>query len=131
MSDMLPQNATSGGNLTPPQEKALAALLSGKTVTAAAEAAGVDRTTVYRWLRDRHPTTRRRLTARRSVRSGRRLHPARHRRASSDRRTVRRRAICSMSGGMRCRTASIASGLCGICAGLPAAPVKHLANDRL
>lgn len=52
MSDMLPQNATSGDALSPAQEKALAALLAGQTVTKAAKAADVDRTTVYRWLRD-------------------------------------------------------------------------------
>lgn len=38
--------------LTPQQERALAALLSGSTVTRAAELVGVDRTTVHRWLRD-------------------------------------------------------------------------------
>jgi hypothetical protein len=56
MSHTSPQNATSEENLTPAQEKALAALLAGQTVTAAAKAANVDRTTVYRWLR--HPDDR-------------------------------------------------------------------------
>src|SRR5262245_59093418 len=37
--------------LSPSQEKALAALLAGKSVTEAAAAAEVDRTTVHRWLR--------------------------------------------------------------------------------
>ena len=39
-------------NLSPSQEKALAVLLAGKTVTDAAAAAEVDRTTVHRWLKD-------------------------------------------------------------------------------
>jgi transposase-like protein len=34
------------------QEKAIEALLAGKSVTEAAIAAGVDRTTVHRWLKD-------------------------------------------------------------------------------
>src|SRR5262249_37928971 len=38
--------------LSPAQTQALAALLSGKSVTAAAEAAGVARETLHRWLRD-------------------------------------------------------------------------------
>jgi hypothetical protein len=38
--------------LEPAQILALEALLSGQTVTEAAEAAGVNRTTVHRWLRD-------------------------------------------------------------------------------
>lgn len=47
------QNAT----LEPPllaaqQEAAIAALLAGKSVTAAAKAAEVDRSTVHRWLKD-------------------------------------------------------------------------------
>src|SRR5215510_13573473 len=47
------RNATPAtDSLTPTQEKALAALLAGKTVTAAATAAEVDRTTVHRWLKD-------------------------------------------------------------------------------
>jgi hypothetical protein len=37
--------------LSPTQQQALAALLAGSTVTAAADAEGVDRTTVHRWLR--------------------------------------------------------------------------------
>lgn len=37
--------------LTPPQLEALAALGAGANVTSAAERAGVDRTTVQRWLR--------------------------------------------------------------------------------
>lgn len=54
MSHTLPQNATPGDDLLPAQQKALAALLAGQTITAAAKAAGVDRTTVHRWLRDRY-----------------------------------------------------------------------------
>jgi hypothetical protein len=47
------QNATGAEKtLTPAQERALAALLTGKTVTAAADDAQVDRTTVHRWLKD-------------------------------------------------------------------------------
>jgi len=52
MSDTVPQNATSGEGLSLAQEKAVAVLLAGQTVTAAAKAAEVDRTTIYRWLRD-------------------------------------------------------------------------------
>ena len=49
----MPQNATpSADALTPSQEKALSALLAGKSVTDAAAAAEVDRTTVHRWLKD-------------------------------------------------------------------------------
>jgi len=57
--DTLRQNATGGRaetyatpNLSAPQAKAIGAILSGQTVTAAAEKAGVGRATVYRWLRD-------------------------------------------------------------------------------
>jgi DNA-binding phage protein len=57
MSDTMPQNATFGEGLSPAQEKAVAALLAGQTVTAAAKAAEVDRTTVYRWLRDPYDPT--------------------------------------------------------------------------
>ena len=39
------------GELTAAQQQVLACLLAGSTVTAAAEAARVDRTTVHRWLR--------------------------------------------------------------------------------
>jgi len=39
------------GELSPAQEQVLTALLGGATVTTAAQAAGVDRTTVHRWLR--------------------------------------------------------------------------------
>jgi len=52
MSHTLPQNATSGDDLFLAQQTVLTALLAGQTVTAAAQAAEVDRTTVYRWLRD-------------------------------------------------------------------------------
>ena len=48
MDHETPQNAT----LSSRQEQALAALLAGQTVTAAAEVAGVDRTSVHRWLRE-------------------------------------------------------------------------------
>ncbi len=37
--------------LTPPQMKALAAILAGNSITRAAEIAEVDRSTVHRWLR--------------------------------------------------------------------------------
>jgi hypothetical protein len=47
----MPRNATPAA-LTPAQESALAALLSGASVTAAAGVAQVDRTTVHRWLRE-------------------------------------------------------------------------------
>jgi hypothetical protein len=46
------QNATLFEGLSPAQQKAVTALLGGRTVTAAAKAANVDRTTIYRWLRD-------------------------------------------------------------------------------
>ncbi len=50
------QIATDSGveshELSPTQQKALSALGEGATITAAADAAGVDRTTVHRWLRD-------------------------------------------------------------------------------
>ncbi len=48
-SNKTQQNATS---LTSTQEKALQAMLSGETVTAAAKTAKVNRTTVHRWLND-------------------------------------------------------------------------------
>jgi hypothetical protein len=44
-----PQNTTVSG-LSRSRELAIESLLSGSTVTAAATAAGVDRTTVHRWL---------------------------------------------------------------------------------
>jgi hypothetical protein len=48
-----PQNATPDGDgLKLNQTIALEHLFAGKTVTKAAEAAGVDRTTVHRWLRE-------------------------------------------------------------------------------
>jgi len=46
------QNAALIDALSPSQEKALAVLLTGKPVTDAAAAAGVDRTTVHRWLKE-------------------------------------------------------------------------------
>jgi hypothetical protein len=52
--DKMQQNATDEGEpgkLTTLQLQVLAALLSGSTATAAAEVAGVDRTSVHRWLR--------------------------------------------------------------------------------
>jgi transcriptional regulator of acetoin/glycerol metabolism len=46
-------NATPNGNdLKPGQTIALESLFTGMTVTRAAKAAGVDRTTVHRWLRE-------------------------------------------------------------------------------
>ena len=46
-----PHDATDD-TLTTPQLLAVSVLVAGDTMTAAAEAAGVDRSTVYRWLRD-------------------------------------------------------------------------------
>ena len=51
----MPRNAThmqGDEGLSPTQVKALDALLSGGTVSDAARTAGVDRSTVHRWLRD-------------------------------------------------------------------------------
>ena len=45
------QQSATHPTLTPSQEAALQALLIGNTVTAAAQASGVDRTTVHRWLK--------------------------------------------------------------------------------
>ncbi len=45
--DTMQQNAT----LSDGQERALASLLAGKTVTTAAADAGIDRTTLHRWLK--------------------------------------------------------------------------------
>ena len=44
--------ATTGAELPDEQQAALTALLSGQTVTAAAAAVGVARTTLHRWLRE-------------------------------------------------------------------------------
>jgi hypothetical protein len=52
MSNTIPQNATFVEGLSVGQQKALAALLAGKSMTDAAKAGDVDRTTIYRWLRD-------------------------------------------------------------------------------
>lgn len=52
MSNTSPHNTTSGDGLSPVQETVLAALLAGQKITDAAKAAGVDRTTIYRWLKD-------------------------------------------------------------------------------
>lgn len=52
MSDSMQQNATYGDALSPAQLIALAALLGGQTITAAALAADVDRATLYRWMRN-------------------------------------------------------------------------------
>jgi len=46
-----PRNATPDESLTPTQDLAIAALLAGKTITAAGEAS-VDRGTVHRWLKE-------------------------------------------------------------------------------
>ena len=48
----MPRNATHSEDLTPQQQRALEALLAGQTVTAAANTAGVDRSTVHRWQKD-------------------------------------------------------------------------------
>ena len=45
---------TTDSNLTPQQMAVLEALLSGSSVTDAAQSNGVDRTTVHRWLRGDH-----------------------------------------------------------------------------
>ena len=45
------QQTATENELSPQQAKALTALLEGKTVTDAAAAASVDRTTLHRWLR--------------------------------------------------------------------------------
>ena len=50
-------NTTLFRGLSPAQENALAALLAGNTVTAAAEKASVDRTTIYHWLRNPYDPT--------------------------------------------------------------------------
>ena len=47
----MPQNTTPE-KLTAQQERVLERLLTGETVTAAAEAEGVDRSTVHRWRRE-------------------------------------------------------------------------------
>ncbi len=51
----MPRNATRGRNaagLTPRQQRVLEHLLAGETVTSAAKAGKVDRTTAHRWLRE-------------------------------------------------------------------------------
>src|SRR5438046_1747190 len=52
MSNRMQQNATPAGTLSGTQERALTMLLSGKSITDAATAAEVDRTTVHRWLKE-------------------------------------------------------------------------------
>ena len=50
----MPQNNTDtadGVEITPTQQQVLEHLMVGRTVTDAAKASGVDRTTVHRWLR--------------------------------------------------------------------------------
>jgi hypothetical protein len=51
-SDTMQQIATPDANLTPAHEKALAALLEGKTILEAAATADVNRATLHRWLKD-------------------------------------------------------------------------------
>ncbi len=48
----MPQNTTPNGELTPSQEKVIAALVAGRTKTEAAIEAEIDRSTIYRWLRE-------------------------------------------------------------------------------
>ncbi len=69
-------DATAGGppTLPPQQTQALASLLVGQTVTAAADAAGVDRTTVHRWLREDWDFQAALNRARREFRDGLRAH---------------------------------------------------------
>jgi hypothetical protein len=47
----MPQNATQTEAITTVQESAIAALLTGNTITEAAAAANIDRTTIHRWMR--------------------------------------------------------------------------------
>ena len=49
---MMPRNATPDSRLKPRQQAVLERLLAGETVTAAARAAKVDRSTVHRWLKE-------------------------------------------------------------------------------
>ena len=50
--DIMRQDEATGPELSPGQDRAIAELLSGSSVTAAAEAAGVSRSSVHRWLAD-------------------------------------------------------------------------------
>jgi hypothetical protein len=71
------RNATAGdefGDLSPVMEQVVVALVAGSTVTKAAEAAGVDRTTVHRWLRDNWTFQAALNRARREFRDGVRSH---------------------------------------------------------
>lgn len=52
MRDTSQQNATVFERITEPQVLAIEALMNGSSMTAAALAAGVDRTTVHRWRKD-------------------------------------------------------------------------------
>lgn len=49
------KNSRSKRGVSAAELRAIEALLSGKTMTAAAEVAGVDRTTLYRWQRTNAP----------------------------------------------------------------------------
>ena len=62
----MPQNAT----LSPVQEKALAAILAGKSVTDAAVAVNIDRATLHRWLRQDFEFQARLNAGRRELRDG-------------------------------------------------------------
>jgi hypothetical protein len=46
------QNATLSTELSPPQLRVLAELIGGASMVEAAEAGGVDRSTIYRWKQD-------------------------------------------------------------------------------
>ena len=48
----MPRNATVSAEISPAQALAIKALLTGKSIVDSAAAAGVDRTTLHRWLRD-------------------------------------------------------------------------------
>lgn len=48
---IIPAEIIPAGELTPRQHKAIAALLEAPTITAAAQAAGVARVTLYEWLK--------------------------------------------------------------------------------
>ena len=52
---MIQNETTDAVDLSPAQERAAEALVAGSTITAAAEAAGVTRQTVHRWLRESFP----------------------------------------------------------------------------
>src|SRR5262249_15361106 len=50
-SNIVQQNATPAAGPSHSQHQAILALAGGASITSAAEAAGIDRSTIYRWLR--------------------------------------------------------------------------------